>query len=141
MASNDTSNGTPCSPTARIDRHALGGDPRLQTIAASILDGVMRFPELHTPFYCDDIKSEMQGQAAAEDLPLVYLWNENLTRGSYSLSINDGILGFLLETQLPRTDPDFNRVREYLSDTLATAMTNTVNKTCARYNAPPSRLF
>ena len=125
---------------AGLTPDALGGDRRLQGIAAGILQAVLNSPELHRPVYRPDIGSEAQAEATP-DLPLGYLWNEDPARGSCSVSVNGRIVGSLLEEHLPRTDPGFPAVQAYLTTTLAKGLERTVARMCERLQALPSSIF
>ena len=119
---------------------AFGGDPRLQGMAGGILEAVLNTAELHQPVYRSDIKTEAQADAAP-DLPLVYIWNENLVRGSFSVSVNGRVIGAILERQLPRTDAAFTEVRDYILDAVRRASRDSVVATCQRRRCGPSKIF
>lgn len=122
-----------------VDSQDLGGDPEMQALAAGIIQEVLNSADLHRPVYRPDIKSE--AQTTTTPLPLAYVWNEDRTRGSFTVSINGRIVGRLLEERLPRSDPRFTMVRDYLISMLGKVINGSVVDSCTHFRAMPSALF
>ena len=93
------------------------------------------------PLYCPQVKSEKDGEKLTDKLPLVYIWNENKTVGSFSLSINGSIVGETLENLLPRSDPSFVVIRDQIMETVRKLAIDSVISTCEKVGALPSVVF
>lgn len=117
-------------------------DAEYEEVARSILNTILSDPKLCFPRYRADIKTEAQANEAT-DLPLVYTWNEIVKDSQllgFSLSVNGKIIGSMLEKQVPRTDPTFTRLRDFIINLLAKAQNNTVQNLCQQFQRTPRQL-
>ncbi len=96
--------------------------------------------ELSTPVYRADIHNTRDA-AEREDLPLIYIWNEDPAVGSFTLSVNGRIVGHCLEAIVPRSDPKFEECRDRIMQILANAARGAVVETCQKLNCLPSQVF
>ena len=118
-------------------------ETELSAIKMAVMSDILGDRMLSFPWYCPEIRSEAQAQAATADLPLVYSWNEVVQDGqirSFSVSVNGARLAALLQRYLPRTHPDFIVTRDELIRVLNVAQNNTMVQMCRRFQAPPSRV-
>ena len=93
------------------------------------------------PIYCNEVTSESIAAELADSLPLIYLWNEDLRAGTFSLSINGSLLGYLIEALIPRADESFQVVRDSVMAALAASTRHAVVKACETVGLPPSIAF
>ena len=99
--------------------------------------------KLIAPQYRADVLSEEDAAAKREDLPLLYVWNEQpLGNGSYSFScsVNDLKLERLLEAHLNRDDPRFILFRNEIIGVLSSTAPKTVVSLCQQVGLAPSKL-
>ena len=97
--------------------------------------------KISEPLYCPEIKTEAQAEAMAGELPLIYVWNEDPTHGSCSISVNGAVVAAALNDLLPRTDPRFAAVRDHILAVLKEVAVASVLKTCETLQALPSQVF
>jgi hypothetical protein len=120
--------------TERADLNAIGDD---------VIGEIWNDPRMYVPVYRFDIRSEAQANATP-GLPLMYIWNEMVEGGvlkGYSFSVNGSIVGALLEKRLPRSHPDFARLRNSIMETLRTSQSKVVMESCIEAQQRPSRLY
>ena len=96
---------------------------------------------LSQPLYCPEIKSEEGGERASDTLPLIYIWNENPSVGSCSISINGPIVGQTLEHFLARSDPSFIVIRNQILTTVREVAISSISNTCEKLGVLPSVAF
>lgn len=97
--------------------------------------------ELSQPVYFPEIRTEAQAEAMADELPLIYVWNEDPTRGSCSISVNGAVVAAALTDLLPRTHPRFAAVRDHILAVFKEVAVASVLKTCETLQALPSQVF
>jgi hypothetical protein len=110
-------------------------------IVQTLLSAIFQHETLSKPVYCGHIKSEEDAQRLSSELPLVYVWNEDRHRGSFSVSVNDSIVGSILEQKVARNSPAFQRIRDEAIRVLSSASSESVAATCQKLGALPSVLF
>lgn len=106
-----------------------------------VLQRVYENQKLSTPIYCTEVTSEADALRLSDALPLIYLWNEDLRVGTFSISINGSLLAFLLEALVPRSDESFEVVFDSVVAILSTTARGAVVETCGASSLPPSVLF
>ena len=112
-----------------------------RSLAQSLLSAIVTNGTVATPIYCPEVKSEADASVMADELPLVYIWNEDRSRGSFSISINGRVVGSILEQQVDRANPSFARIRDEVMNALRQASQNSIVSTCERLGATPSVVF
>ena len=93
------------------------------------------------PLYCPQIKSEKDGEKLTGKLPLIYIWNEKKTTGSFSVSINGPIISEALEQIFPRSEPSFTIIRDQIMETVRKLAIDSIISTCEKIGALPSAVF
>lgn len=112
-------------------------DELIKTTLAALLKDVA----ISQPLYCPEIKSEHDGECASDTLPLIYIWNEDPSRGSCSISINGPIVGQALEHFLPRSDENFAGVKDQITAIVKEVAITSISNTCEKLGVLPSRAF
>jgi hypothetical protein len=97
--------------------------------------------EISQPVYFPELKTEAQAEQMADELPLIYVWNEDPARGSCSISVNGSVVAAALNEYLPRTHARFGPVRDRILVLLKEVAVPTVVKTCETLQALPSQVF
>lgn len=97
--------------------------------------------ELSQPVYYPEIRTEAQAEEMADELPLIYVWNEDPSLGSCSISVNGIVVAAVLTDYLPRTDPRFPAVRDHILAVFKEIAVASVLKTCETLQALPSQVF
>ena len=93
------------------------------------------------PLYCPDVKTEEDGERLSRKLPLVYIWNEDPTVGTFSVSINSPIVGETLEHFMPRSNSEFSMVRDQIIETVRDVSIKSIMSTCEKMGVLPSIVF
>ena len=93
------------------------------------------------PIYCPNITSEEYTNNNQKSLPLIYIWNENLDTGSFTVSVNGYIVGYLLEAFCSRDNPDFKPMKDQIMAILSETTTNAIVSMCEQLRTLPSKLF
>jgi hypothetical protein len=112
-----------------------------KSVVQFVLQEIFDDERLSRLVFCKEVTSEADTEALAGSLPLIYIWNEDRQRGTFSISINGPILDGLIETLLPRDHPSFKRVRDEVTSVLAIATQRAVVSTCEKAGALPSDVF
>lgn len=118
-------------------------EPDLQNVMLTVMRRVFRDRALRFPWYQAWISSEADAEAASDQLPLVYSWNEIVSGNQlrfFTVSVNGGRMAELLEQHLPRTHPAFGPARDTLVCLLAEVQHCTLIDLCAEFGSTPSRL-
>ena len=110
-------------------------------ILVTLLSSIYSNHELTLPLYCDFIKSEKDADNLKDILPLIYIWNEDELNHTFSVSINGSIVGSLLETIMPRSNPKFNTIRDDAMTILKESIIPSIISTCEKFGATPSVVF
>lgn len=116
-------------------------DENEKKVVQALLSAIFHDESLSKPVYCGHVKSEDDAQRLSSELPLVYIWNEDQDKGSFSVSVNGSIIGSILEQQVPRSSPAFQRIRDEAIRVLSAASSKSVVSTCQKIGAFPSVLF
>ncbi len=95
---------------------------------------------LFKPVYLKELKTEEEAEII-DELPLVYLWNEDINNGTFSLSINGRIIGRMLESYCSRNDPKFVPRRDEITNVLSDVSKKSVVNICSRLRISPSKIF
>ena len=90
---------------------------------------------------CAEVTSEEVASELAHILPLLYIWNEAWPAGTFTLSVNGALLGYLMEALVPREDESFKFIFESVTAALSTAVRDSVIEVCEKAGMPPSLLF
>lgn len=109
----------------------------IQNVASIIFGDV----GLSQPLFAPKISTESQAEDTSKSLPLIYIWNENSTVGSYSISLNTPIVSSILELFMARNHEDFNEIRDYLAETFRDISIESIRQTCEHVSLPPSVVF
>lgn len=109
--------------------------------AQSLLTAILSHESLAKPVYCPEVQSEGDASTMADILPLVYIWNEDQSRGSFSVSINGSIVGSILEQKVNRSNVSFKRIRDEVMRVLSQATQGAVVSSCESIGAMPSQIF
>lgn len=109
-------------------------------IVSIILTLIMNDEKLFKPFYLKELKTEADSEMK-DDLPLVYLWNEDYTNGTFSLSVNGRIIGKMLESYCIRSDPQFVQIRDEIIKVISETSKQTVVSICSKLGKSPSEIF
>ena len=107
----------------------------------TVIAALFRDVAISQPLYCPDLKTEHDGELASDTLPLVYIWNEDSSQGTCSISINGPIVGQALEHFLPRSDASFAGVRDQILATVKEVAITSISNTCEKLGVLPSRAF
>jgi hypothetical protein len=110
-------------------------------IIAKVINEILKDESLWTPVYRADLRTKDDVKAKINDLPLVYIWNENRARGSFTVSVNGVKVEELLESHVDRSDVRFARCRDEISSIVAGFSNESVAETCQRLRRFPSELF
>lgn len=108
---------------------------------AFVLQQIFDSRQLSTPIYCGEVTSEGVASELANILPLLYIWNEAWPAGTFTLSVNGTLLGYLLEAVVPREDESFKTVFDGVAEALSLSVRNSVTAVCEKTGMPPSILF
>ena len=96
---------------------------------------------LSQPLYCSQVQSEADGERLSPKLPLVYIWNEDLTTGACSISINTPIIAEALEHYITREDAEFIPLRDQIVETVRYLAITSIKNTCESLGVLPSVAF
>ena len=123
-------------------KHSGSIEDRAETgaVFTEIWNYVFNNQELSTPVYLSQIKTERDVEHIS-NLPFVYIWNENKEIGSFSISINGGILGGLIEKYVTRETSDFYVFQEMLMEKFSKVFQESVISLCQKQNSFPSEIF
>jgi hypothetical protein len=119
---------------------SIEDEAEMVAVFTEILNYVYNNRELSTPVYLPQIKTERDIEYV-ENLPFVYIWNENKEIGSFSVSINGGVLGSLIENYVTRETPDFYAFQEMLMEKLSEVFKESVIGLCQNQKKFPSEIF
>ena len=117
--------------------------PDLQNVMRRVLEPVLQDRMLSFPWYQSWLRSAEQAEAAWERLPLVYSWNEVLDGNRlqcFTVSVNSGQVGQLLERHLPQAHPAFGPTRDLVTTVLANAQNGFLVGLCTELRMTPSQL-
>lgn len=92
------------------------------------------------PQFCAFLRTEADIRGNENRIPLVYVWNENRQKGSFTVSVNGAKVAQFLEAQISRDNPRFSRVRDMAINVMAEAANNTLLKVCQKARMFPSQL-
>ena len=115
-----------------------GKGPRLtakQFIALTLSD-----EKLSMPVYLPGIRNEDDCENIGLG-PLIYIWNLDRTAGTFSLSVNGNAIGHLLETFVPRDNPEYVEIRDEAMKVIAEVSTQSVLTTIEKTGLMPDILF
>lgn len=126
----------------KAPRHSgsIEDQEEIEKVFNEIWNYVFNSRELSTPVYLPQIKTEKDAESM-ENLPFVYIWNENREAGSFSLSINGGILGGLIEEYVTRETSDFYVFQEMLMEQFSKVFQESVIGLCQKHGRFPSEIF
>lgn len=110
-------------------------------IVQFVLQQVFKDDNLSRPRYCTEVKSECDANRLSDALPLIYIWNEDRIKGTFSISVNGGLLEFLLEAVVPRSSASFNKIRDEAISVISNASQTSVVSTCEKLGAFASDIF
>ncbi len=109
-------------------------------ITTKMLSLIINDQSLSLPVYLPQIKSE--DQAAEIGLgPLVYIWNEDRTKGTFSVSVNGQTVAHLLESIVHRKHSQFNEIRDEIMSVLSKTSQAMIINYCEESGAFPSEIF
>jgi hypothetical protein len=110
---------------------------------STIMGAILRSEKFMCPIYWPTLKSDEDCNRLQGILPLVYIWNEKSigTELHFELSINGSIIATLLESIMPRSDPNFDHTRDAIMQDLAKMSKGCVLQICTELGAPPSEVF
>lgn len=114
-----------------------------EEIIQEVIRSLMSDKKHSFPYYRDDIHSEDDASEQAENLPLVYLWNEHWSKDGglrFSLSVNGGIVAENLRQYMPRKDPDFDDIRDHIIKVISTTQNKVVIDMCQKFQCSPRQL-
>ena len=109
-------------------------------IASSLFAYIINDNKLALPVYLDSIKSEEDANSLGF-YPFIYIWNENRSAGSFTVSVNANAIGLLLEETVPREHSQFTAIRDEVMLVLLKTSQETVISICEEQGAPPSIIF
>jgi hypothetical protein len=112
-----------------------------KAIVQSLLSEIFNNESIAKPVYCPEVQSEADARSMAESLPLIYIWNEDRNRGSFSISVNGRVVGSILERKVNRSSPSFGPIRDEVMQVLQQATQGSVVSACERIGALPSVVF
>ncbi len=118
-------------------------EPEIQAVIMAVAQEIMDDRVLSFPWYQSWISSAAQAEAAWEQLPLVYSWNEIISGNQlrfFTVSVNGGRLAEMLTRYLPRAHPAFTTTRDTLITLLVNAQNRTLVDLCTEFQSTPSRL-
>lgn len=95
------------------------------------------------PHYIDWLETEEQCNLSSDDLPLIYVWNEQITDEghlSYSLSINSKWVRETVEQYVHDLDPYFDDVRLRVLSELSQVSRRSMDTTIQKTGMPPSMI-
>lgn len=90
------------------------------------------------------IVGRLGGDEIAERIgvtPMIYAWNEDYVRKTFSLSVNGKAIAHVLEGIIPRTDPRFAPARAAASARIAAQARAAAAKSCVATGLMPSQVF
>jgi hypothetical protein len=109
-------------------------------IVTQVLSLILNDQALSNPVYIQDLQSAVDAEQQAS-LPLIYIWNEDRTCGSFTLSVNGTAVGSLLEVFCDRRDPKFVVRRDEIMKVLSTLSQQSVMNLCSKLSCMPSDIF
>jgi hypothetical protein len=98
-------------------------------IVTKVINEILKDESLWTPVYRADLRAE-DDVRKINDLPLVYIWNENRASGSCTVSVNGAKIKNLLEKHVDRSDDRFAHYRDKISAIVAEVSNESVVETC-----------
>ncbi|MFT0533163.1 hypothetical protein ACMHYJ_10120 [Castellaniella hirudinis] len=93
------------------------------------------------PRYVGWLRDEAHAAACRDQLPMLYVWNEDAGAGTFSYTVNGTVVGFLLEALLPREHPQFVEVRDELMRVLKDVTMDAMVYTCKEVGLMPSQVL
>lgn len=96
--------------------------------------------KLSMPVYLPGIRNEDDCENIGLG-PLIYIWNLDRTAGTFSLSVNGNAIGHLLETFVPRDNPEYVEIRDEAMKVIAEVSTQSVLTTIEKTGLMPDILF
>ena len=108
--------------------------------AGSLLSFIMNDKNLYLPVYVHGMSCEADGNLLGL-YPLIYVWNENQDKGTYTVSINGRVVGHLLEGAVPREHSSFCAIRDEVMSALVQSASNSVASVCKASKKLPSDIF
>lgn len=109
-------------------------------VAQSLIAYILHDSDLSRPVYLKDAKSEIDVENIGLG-PLVMVWNEDVLRGSFSVSINKKTVEHLLEGAMTSDHKNFIATRNEVINTLSKSVPPAVVKACEGAGVPASVLF
>lgn len=110
-------------------------------IVQSLISAIFNNESIAKPVYCPEVMSEADASSKADSLPLIYIWNEDKVKRSFSISVNGLIVGAILEQKVDRSDPSFVLIRDEVMQVLRNATQSAVVSACEHVGAMPSVVF
>lgn len=92
------------------------------------------------PVYLPGIRQESDAEMLRLG-PMIYVWNIDHTKGSFSLSVNGKSVAHLLETFVSREDPYFFEICDKTMKVIAEVSTQSVLTTLEKTGLMPDILF
>lgn len=97
--------------------------------------------DLMKPRYVGWLRDEAHADACSDQLPMLYVWNEDTQAGTFSYTVNGSLVSSLLETLLPREHPQFAAVRDELMRVLKEVTLDAMLHGCSEVGLMPSQVL
>ncbi|MCI0389871.1 MAG: hypothetical protein MOB07_14070 [Acidobacteria bacterium] len=110
-------------------------------VITKVINEILKDEALSVPTYRPDLKTEEDARAKSDELPLVYIWNENRADGSCTVSVNGERVEELLEHYIDRGDDRFAPYRDKITAIVSEVSNESVVETCRKLQRFPSEVF
>lgn len=113
-------------------------DEHLQAVRQQVMHDLQKHYGL-SPTYREDLNSEADCDEESENLPLVYVWIEQLGpgQGRCILSVNRSLIGMAVATYLSRDDPIFDHLLDTISNDLSRMCAGAFDYTMKNFGLTP----
>jgi hypothetical protein len=110
-------------------------------ITQQIIVFILNNEYLSKPQFVPHLSNEAGAERLGENLPLIFIWNENRISGTFSVSINGPLIGQMVEKFLNRKHPQFNETRDLIMRDLSAIAEGSIVETCNKLQVCPSDIF
>jgi hypothetical protein len=117
-------------------------DPTIGPIVQDVMREFIEDRSKSLPVYRPDIKTEADADRAV-NMPVICIWNEKVVKNiglRFSVTIKGSAVGAALEKAIPRSHPDFVKVRDVAMHSLEQYATHMISNICKEYQCYPSEI-
>lgn len=112
----------------------------LPQFVSQVLSLVLNDKTLALPIFMPDIRTE-EDAYNCNNLPLIYIWNEDKNLGSFTVSVNGTIVRYLLESLVSCEHPQFVEFRDQIQQLLSDSSKKAILNRCKLTGLFPSDCF